>query len=55
VLKLLKRTLLHGRDMPAAASLAYEQAMVSLVLDSDDAHEGCRAFLEKRKAACKGR
>jgi enoyl-CoA hydratase len=55
VLKLLKRTLLHGRDMPEAASLAYEQAMISLVLDSGDAHEGCRAFLEKRKAAFKGR
>jgi len=55
VLKLLKRTLLHGRDMPEAAALAYEQAMISLVLDSDDAHEGCRAFLEKRRAEFKGR
>lgn len=55
VLKLLKRTLRHGQDMPLTASLAYEQAMVSLVLDSQDAHEGCRAFLEKRKANFAGR
>ncbi|MDX5360233.1 MAG: enoyl-CoA hydratase/isomerase family protein [Alphaproteobacteria bacterium] len=48
VLKLLKRTLLHGGDMPLAAALPYEQSMIGLVLDSEDAHEGCRAFLEKR-------
>lgn len=54
VLKLLKRTLIDGDEMPLAASLRHEQAMVSLVLDSDDAHEGCTAFLEKRPAAFKG-
>ncbi|MEZ5925194.1 MAG: enoyl-CoA hydratase-related protein [Hyphomicrobiaceae bacterium] len=54
-LKMLKRTTLYGRDMPEAAALAYEQAMISLVLDSTDAHEGLAAFLEKRKAAFKGR
>ena len=54
VLKLLKRTLREGADMPLAQSLAYEQAMIGLVLDSKDAHEGCRAFLEKRKAEFKG-
>ncbi len=53
-LKLLKRTLLHGRDMPEAAALAFEQAMISVVLDSSDAHEGLKAFLEKRKAEFKG-
>ena len=40
--------------MPLPAALAHEQAMIGLVLDSDDAHEGCRAFLEKRKADFKG-
>lgn len=55
VLKLLKRTIQTGGDMPLAAGLAYEQAMVSLVLDSADAHEGCNAFLEKRKPAFTGR
>ncbi len=54
ILKLLKRTLRHGSDMPLAAALPYEQAMIGLVLDSKDAHEGCTAFLEKRKAQFTG-
>ena len=54
VLKLLKRTLLDGDEMPLGAALRHEQAMISIVLDSDDAHEGCTAFLEKRKAVFKG-
>ncbi len=29
--------------------------MIGLVLDTEDSHEGCRAFLEKRKAAFTGR
>src|SRR3546814_2299798 len=41
VLKLLKRSLRHGGEMPLGAALAHEQAMIGLVLDSDDAHEGC--------------
>lgn len=55
VLKLLKRTLRDGAEMPLGASLAHEQAMIGLVLDSRDAHEGCRAFLEKRPANFEGR
>ena len=54
VLKLLKRTLNDGADMPLSAALRHEQAMIGLVLDSDDAHEGCSAFLEKRDAVFKG-
>lgn len=54
-LKLLKRTLGDGAEMPLGASLRYEQAMIGLVLDSDDAHEGCSAFLEKREARFSGR
>ena len=54
VLRLLKRTIDAGADMPLPAALAHEQAMISLVLDSEDAHEGCQAFLEKRKASFKG-
>lgn len=54
VLKLLKRSLLDGGDMPLSAALAHEQAVVSLVLDSKDAHEGCSAFLEKRDATFTG-
>lgn len=47
-LALLKRTLRQGADMPPSAALSHEQAMVSLLLGSRDAHEGCTAFLEKR-------
>ncbi|MES2787311.1 MAG: enoyl-CoA hydratase/isomerase family protein [Pseudomonadota bacterium] len=53
-LKLLKRSLRQGVEMPLGAALSYEQAMIGLVLDSNDAHEGCRAFLEKRPAQFKG-
>lgn len=54
-LKILKRTLRDGADMPLAASLAHEQAMIGLVLDSADAHEGCSAFLDKRAATFTGK
>jgi enoyl-CoA hydratase len=54
-LKLLKRSLRDGADMPLAAALSHEQAMIGLVLDSADAHEGCKAFLEKRQPKFEGR
>lgn len=54
VLKLLKRTLGDGADMALPSALAHEQAMIGLVLDSADAHEGCKAFLEKRDAVFTG-
>jgi enoyl-CoA hydratase len=54
VLKLLKRNLRHGADMPLEAALAHDQAMIGLTLDSGDAHEGCAAFLEKRQPDFKG-
>ena len=54
-LKLLKRTLVHGGDMPLPAALQYEQAMIGLVFDAEDAHEGCGAFLEKRAPDFQGR
>lgn len=55
ILKLLKRALRDGGDMPLSAALGHEQAIVSLVFDSADAHEGCRAFLEKRNAVFTGK
>ncbi len=55
VLKILKRALRDGSDMPLSAALGHEQAMIGLVLDTDDAHEGTGAFLEKRKAEFKGK
>lgn len=54
VLKLLKRTLGDGADMPLSAALRYEQAMIGLTLGTADAHEGCAAFLEKRAARFEG-
>ncbi|HYH48580.1 MAG TPA: enoyl-CoA hydratase-related protein [Acidimicrobiia bacterium] len=54
VLSLLKRTLNEGAEMPPSAALAYEQAMIGLVFDTEDAHEGCTAFLERRAASFKG-
>ena len=55
VLKLLKRAVRDGLEMPLPVALSHEQAMIGLVLDSDDAHEGCSAFLEKRPAKFRGR
>jgi enoyl-CoA hydratase len=55
VLKLLKRTLTNGADMPLSAALPYEQSMIGLVFDTKDVHEGCTAFLEKRAPAFAGR
>jgi enoyl-CoA hydratase len=55
VLKLLKRTVTNGADMPLSAALPYEQSMIGLVFDTGDAHEGCTAFLEKRAPAFAGR
>jgi enoyl-CoA hydratase len=52
--KLIKRVTLHGADMPLSAALNYEQSMIALAFESEDMHEGCRAFLEKRPAVFKG-
>ncbi len=54
-LKLLKRSLRDGAEMPLVSALAHEQAMIGLVLDSADAHEGCQAFLAKRTPQFTGR
>ena len=48
-LKLLKHAMLHGAEMPLEQALAYERAMLAVVLDHDDAKDGCQAFLEKRR------
>jgi enoyl-CoA hydratase len=54
-LKFLKSSMLHGAEMPLAAALAHEAATISLVFDSEDAHEGCNAFVEKRTPVFQGR
>ena len=49
-LTIMKRVIDDGGQMPLTAALHHEQAMIGLLLDSKDAHEGCTAFLEKRPA-----
>jgi enoyl-CoA hydratase len=54
-IKLIKDAVVNGADMPLAAALPFERALISLAFESEDMHEGCRAFLEKRSATFKGR
>ncbi len=54
ILKLMKRAIQNGAEMPMSAGLAYEASMASLVFDSEDAHEGLGAFIEKRKPSFTG-
>ncbi len=49
-LTIMKRVIDDGGQMPLSQALHHEQAMIGLLLDSKDAHEGCTAFLEKRPA-----
>ena len=55
ILKFLKRSMVDGAEMPLHAALRHEHAMIGLVFDTDDAHEGCAAFTEKRPAEFKGK
>jgi enoyl-CoA hydratase len=55
VLKFLKRSIVDGGEMPLHAALRHEHAMIGLVFDTDDAHEGCTAFIEKRKPDFQGK
>jgi enoyl-CoA hydratase len=55
VLKFLKRSIVDGGEMQLHAALRHEQAMIGLVFDTDDAHEGCTAFIEKRKPDFQGK
>ena len=38
ILKILKRTMVDGVEMPLRAALRHEHAMIGLVFDTDDAH-----------------
>lgn len=53
-LKLLKRSMRQGLEMPLGAALQFEQAMIGLTFDTQDMQEGTAAFLEKRAAEFTG-
>lgn len=53
-LRLLKASMMQGADMPLHQALQHERALIGLVFDSEDAHEGCTAFLEKRSPRFRG-
>jgi enoyl-CoA hydratase len=55
VLKILKRAMVDGDEMPLRAALRHEHAMIGLVFDTDDSKEGCNAFIEKRKPDFEGK
>jgi enoyl-CoA hydratase/carnithine racemase len=55
VLKLGRDSFYRQQDMEFRAALEYLQAQLSLVTLSEDAHEGVRAFFEKREPEFKGR
>lgn len=46
---LCKKAVLRGSQMPMREAVQYERELFSEVLLSDDAQEGTKAFLEKRK------
>jgi E-phenylitaconyl-CoA hydratase len=50
-----KAAVWHGVDLPLEEGLRLEQLLAEPVRQSDDAQEGPRAFLEKRKPEFKGR
>ena len=53
-LRLLKTVINKGLETDLATALELERAMVSLVFDTKDAHEGLGAFLEKRQPVFRG-
>lgn len=47
-MRLLKRTVADGADMPLSAALRHEQAMIGLAVENADARAGFDAFVQRR-------
>jgi enoyl-CoA hydratase/carnithine racemase len=54
-LRYIKEAIYKGLDMPFDQGLRYESDLQSMVMQTEDAKEGPKAFVEKRQANWKGR
>jgi enoyl-CoA hydratase/carnithine racemase len=54
-LRYIKEAIYRGFDMPLEQGLRYESDLQSMVMQTEDAKEGPRAFVEKRPPNWKGR
>jgi len=54
-LRYIKEAIYKGLDMPFDQGLRYESDLQSMVMQTEDAKEGPKAFVEKRPANWKGR
>jgi enoyl-CoA hydratase len=54
-LRYIKEAIYKGSEMPLDQGLRYESDLQSMVMQTEDAKEGPRAFIEKRPAAWKGK
>jgi enoyl-CoA hydratase len=52
---MIKRAVQTGWELPMAEALAVERELQQQLFQSEDAREGIRSYLEKRKAQFKGK